>query len=489
MYKRSSDQTHDEMMQKKPRQADSPPSCVVHARGLPSVCTEAELFALCSPFGNVTQVYFLNIKDSVQALIQFATVRDAENLIAAYSTNPPSLSGRTVYFQFSSRSHISLQPDASAVNQNPPNRILIVGVDNELMPVTIDNFHEIFGRYGQVLRIVCFRKPGLKALIEYADVNAAIHACGHLNRKEIFSGCCVLSTNFSKLTKLDVPTNGTSARDYTVPYMMPAAGPVGGIGGQHMGLGGMGMNMSPYGGYANGGRGGDASSSMAMGGVGVAAGGPGSVLLVNNVHEQHMDATKLFMLFGAFGDVHRVKILFAKRSSALIQFCNPMHAAAAREALNGLNLYGQSLQVVTSKYPQIQLNKAGGEEESAELSQDFSQSKLHRFRNRADLRKQAPPAQVLHLSNLPPSATEATLKELFTITLPDEHEAVVPQIHMFTDSNKEKSNMAFVVMPTIQHAAHALICLHNYQLAGKYLRVSFSTRAADKVGGNHMATD
>ena len=54
--------------------------------------------------------------------------------------------------------------------------------------------------------------------------------------------------------------------------------------------------------------------------------GAGTVLLVSNLNENTIEPDHLFMLFGVYGDVQRVKILFNKKDTALIQMSEPQGA-------------------------------------------------------------------------------------------------------------------------------------------------------------------
>ena len=51
--------------------------------------------------------------------------------------------------------------------------------------------------------------------------------------------------------------------------------------------------------------------------------GTGSVLLVSNMDENLTECDHLFILFGVYGDVQRVKILFNKKDTALVQMSEP----------------------------------------------------------------------------------------------------------------------------------------------------------------------
>lgn len=48
--------------------------------------------------------------------------------------------------------------DISACTQQQPNAVLRVIIENMLYPVTLDVLHQIFSRYGKVLRIITFNK-------------------------------------------------------------------------------------------------------------------------------------------------------------------------------------------------------------------------------------------------------------------------------------------------------------------------------------------
>ena len=69
-----------------------------------------------------------------------------------------------------------------------------------------------------------------------------------------------------------------------------------------------------------------AAGLTANGVQGLSALKSGSVLLVSNLNEEATDCDHLFTLFGVFGDVHRVKILYNKKDTALIQMAEAQQA-------------------------------------------------------------------------------------------------------------------------------------------------------------------
>ena len=88
------------------------------------------------------------------------------------------------------------------------------------------------------------------------------------------------------------------------------------------------------------------------------------------------------VLLGCYGDVLRVKILYNKKDSALIQFaesfqaqtgmclcvvclmiyCNDASFIAALLHLNGIPLHGKQLHISLSKYSSVQMPKEGSSE-------------------------------------------------------------------------------------------------------------------------------
>ncbi len=62
---------------------------------------------------------------------------------------------------------------------------------------------------------------------------------------------------------------------------------------------------------------------------------------------------------GVYGDVIRVKILFNKKDTALIQMAEPTQAHLAISNLDRTRLYGKTLRVNSSKHTVVQMPKEG----------------------------------------------------------------------------------------------------------------------------------
>ncbi|CAF1387678.1 unnamed protein product [Rotaria sordida] len=191
----------------------------------------------------------------------------------------------------------------------------------------------------------------------------------------------------------------------------------------------------------------------------------GPVILVSNLNEDMTTPESLFTLFGVYGDVHRVKILFNKKDSALIQFATPQQAAVAHQNLDHITMFGKQIKVSFSKHQFVQMPKDGTSDMG--LTKDFTNSPLHRFKKPGskNYNNIFPPGTVLHLSNIPNETSEEEIRNIFS---------QYGKIKRFKFFEKDRK-MALIEMETIEEAIAALINTHNYRLADSmHLRVSFS---------------
>ncbi len=188
-------------------------------------------------------------------------------------------------------------------------------------------------------------------------------------------------------------------------------------------------------------------------------------MLISNLNEEFATPEALFTLFGVYGDVQRVKVLFNKKDSALIQFTNSQQAATALQNLDRCKLCNKQIRVFPSKHTQVQMPKDG--QPDSGLTKDFINSPLHRFKKPGskNFNNIFPPSQTLHLSNIPATIQDQELNQIF---------AQYGNIRAFKFFPKDRK-MALIQMDTIEEAVHALIGTHNYQLADNmHLRVTFS---------------
>ena len=86
----------------------------------------------------------------------------------------------------------------------------------------------------------------------------------------------------------------------------------------------------------------------------------------------------MFILFGVYGNVVRVKILFNKKDNALLQMSDIQQSETAMNYLKDKIVHGKPLRIIRSKHQHVQMPKEG--QEAANLTQDYTNSPLHRFK-------------------------------------------------------------------------------------------------------------
>ncbi|XP_011436712.2 polypyrimidine tract-binding protein 2-like isoform X4 [Crassostrea angulata] len=450
------------------------PSRVVHIRSLPPDCTEADVVQLGMPYGKMSNVLLLKQKN--QAFLEFLDEQAAVTMVSFHQQNPAQIRMKPVYVQFSN--HKELKTDqansfqnataqaalqaASAVMGGPTEEgqkrtTLRIIVEHLVYPVGIEVLYQIFSKFGKVLKMIIFTKNNsFQALIQMSDPVAANAAKLSLDGQNIYNGCCTLRIDYSKLNNLNVKYNNDKSRDFTNPNL-PSGDP--GLD-QAMPFGAQVPQMSSYGVPS-------ALGAARMMTLNAAAAGAGNaVLLVSNLDEQKVTPDALFTLFGVYGDVHRVKILFNKKDNALVQMAEPHQAQLAIAHLDKVKVWGKNIRVTQSKHTLVQMPKEG-QPQDAGLTKDFTNSPLHRFKRPGSKNCQNifPPSAVLHLSNIPPNIEEDFLSDAF---------AQHGQVKAFKFFPKDRK-MALIQMASVDEAVTALIAMHNYPLSDtNHLRVSFS---------------
>uniref|UniRef100_A0A8C1XWE4 Polypyrimidine tract binding protein 2b n=2 Tax=Cyprinus carpio TaxID=7962 RepID=A0A8C1XWE4_CYPCA len=407
---------------------DSPPSRVIHIRKLPNEVSETEVIALGLPFGKVTNILMLKGKN--QAFLELGTEEAAVTMVTYYTAVTPQVRNVPVFIQYSN--HKELKTD-SALNQRAqavlqavsavqeggspssaagesvltpaPSPVLRIIIDNMFYPVTLDVLQQIFSKFGTVMKIITFTKNNqFQALLQFSDPVNAQQAKLSLDGQNIYNSCCTLRIDFSKLVNLNVKYNNDKSRDYTRPELPSGDG------------------QPPV----------DPSVAATL---------------------------------SVYGDVQRVKILYNKKDSALIQMSDGNQAQLAMSHLNGQKMYGKIIRVTLSKHQTVQLPREGLDDQG--LTKDFTSSPLHRFKKPGSKNFQNifPPSATLHLSNIPENVTEEDLRLLFSNS-----GGTVKAFKFFQDRK-----MALLQTSTVEEAIQALIDLHNYDMGrGHRLRVSFS---------------
>ena len=200
------------------------------------------------------------------------------------------------------------------------------------------------------------------------------------------------------------------------------------------------------------------------------------VLLVSKIDEIFSNCDDLFVLFGVYGDVQRVKIMFNKKDTALVQMSEPYQALLAIKYLDKTMLWGQQIRVISSEHTSVQLPKDGQPDNG--LTKDYGNSHLHRFKKAGskDYSNIYPPSMILHLSNIPTTIEESVLREVIgNIGLHVQKFKFFQERKIKEMPVPQSSKMAQVQLANLDEAIYALVKLHNYQLSEtSHLTVSFS---------------
>uniref|UniRef100_A0A8C6H5E2 RRM domain-containing protein n=1 Tax=Mus spicilegus TaxID=10103 RepID=A0A8C6H5E2_MUSSI len=495
------------------------PSRVIHIHSLPTSVTESEILCLALPFGKVSNLLFLKAKN--QAFMEMSTQESAKAMVNYYTWMTPVLRGQPVHIQAytphckelrvsNTPSQVGAQlclpaddpyqawnvapaTPASAVDTGlvvaGQGTVLRILVDNFFYRVTLEVLHQLFSRFGTVLKIITYTKNNrFQALLQYAHSMSAKCAKLCLDGQNIYDACCTLRISFSGLTNLIVKYNNDESRDYTRPDLPSDESQPSPVQVQNMASAFTAPVMttaSPYASTASlhnlavpqaaGLATPEVLRALALKAIPevassmVTSGSPGvgnPVLLVANLNPEKVTPQSLFILFGAYGDVQRVKILFNRKENALVQMADGSQAELALKHLNGHKLYGKALCILPSKHQSVKLPREGKEDQ--DLTKEYVNSWLHRFKKPGSKNFQNifPPSATLHLSNLPSSVSEEELKNLFSSS-----GGAVKAFKFFPKNRK----MALIRMGSIEEAIQALIDLHGHPLGqNHHMRVSFS---------------
>jgi len=483
--KRTHSDYNSDTMENKRIKNEAALSKVLHIRQIAHDATESDLRVLGTPFGTVKNV--LHMRSKNQAFLEMDSIDSAKTLINYYQYTTPTIRNMPVFIQFSQHQELRTnqqQPkeeSANGVDSHEANGcVLKVIVTNIMYPVNIDVLKEVFQRCGELQKMVTFiRNDQFHALIQYANPKEASAAKTLFDRQNIYNGCNTLHVEFSKMTELTVKYNNEKMRDFTKPdvaiaqmgamhsQMNPGMLPVPAsfppqMFQQNLGFTGnfphhMMGNLSPNS---------QISYQPHMISQNMGNQRQGSVLLVSHLNEEKINCDDLFILFGHYGDVLRVKILFNKKNTALIQFTDASQSTTALQNLNNVTLYEQEMRVSRSKHDNVNMPKA--EDEGKELTKEYVNSPLHRFKKPGskNFKNIFPPICTLHLSNIPESVSEEEIKEMFT-----EYGGTINNFRFFPKDRR----MALIQLSTIEEALVCLIKLHNKKLnESSHLRVSFA---------------
>ncbi len=190
-----------------------------------------------------------------------------------------------------------------------------------------------------------------------------------------------------------------------------------------------------------------------------------TILLVKNL-PRGITSRILFRLFGMYGNVMKVKIFFKNPENALVEYQTPEQAELGKTYLNNCPLYGNNIFVTNSKIGVNIDTSALKKGEETQFMGDFATSPEHRYKfsGSKNYGNIVPPSKVLHLSNLCDDKDDYFYAELFRD---------FGLIRKFTFL-KGPERMALMEMGSVDETVKILSNFHNFNINGKYLKVSFS---------------
>ena len=190
-----------------------------------------------------------------------------------------------------------------------------------------------------------------------------------------------------------------------------------------------------------------------------------NILMIKNL-PKNISARMLFRLFGMYGNVVKVKIFYKSPENALIEYQDNFQANLAKVYLNNCSVYGSNIFVTNSKQGVVINTNALRRDDENQYMGDYTNSIEHRYKfagskNHYNI---APPSKVIHLSNLCLDKGEDFYRELF-----DSFAMIKKFIFL-----KGKEKMALMEVGSVSEAVSILMNFHNYNINGKFLKVSFS---------------
>ncbi|XP_047488337.1 heterogeneous nuclear ribonucleoprotein L-like isoform X4 [Penaeus chinensis] len=408
------------------------------------------------------------------------------------------------------------QPRRRKGEPETPNHVLLMTILNPAYPITVDVIHTICQPYGNVLRIVIFKKNGVQAMVEFDGIEPATRAREGLQGADIYSGCCTLRIEYAKPTKLNVYKNDAESWDFTNPNVgmkEPQNNGSGGGGGSSrppllQEPRGFGMNAAPFRGGMNGQMGGPRNSAGALfnspmpdrfgmnngisngglrggglvgGGGGPGQGGPfmggaggpggaslqamgqpqpgipqqGAVLMVYGLNKDKMNADRIFNLLCLYGNVVRIKFLKTKEGCAMVQMGDALAVERAVANLNNTTFFSCKMQLGYSKQAFLaDVQQPYDLPDGTPSFKDYMGNKNNRFINpeMASKNRIQPPSKILHFFNTPPGLDEDQLKQVFI-----DGGVTEPKSIKLFPSKTERSSSGLLEFNNISEALEGLV--------------------------------
>jgi len=378
-----------------------------------------------------------------------------------------------------------------------PNHILLLTVVNPTYPINVEVIQSVCKLYGEVIRIVIFRKRGVQAMVEFNNIETAARAKEGLHGADIYSGCCTLRVEFGKADKLNVFKNGPDSWDFTMtedrngdrsrPALLGEAPAMGGRMGRmgdpmgDIGIGPMtGRSSSGY--YdestfgmrdGRGSMGGDRMRDMRGGGSSMGSGFMNSamsatsqecynspVMMVYEMNKDAMNCDRLFNLLCLYGNVHKVKFLKTKEGCAMVEMGDGLAVERAIANLNNTKFFGTQMTLALSK--QTYLAEVQTPYELPDGTPSFKMflgNKNNRFLNpdSAARNRILPPSKILHFFNTPPAVSQDQIRQVFV----DKDLCAPKTVHLLPSKTDKSSRGLLEFNDNIEAIEGLIACNHT----------------------------
>ncbi|CBY18131.1 unnamed protein product [Oikopleura dioica] len=370
--------------------------------------------------------------------------------------------------------------------------IVLLTIRNPFYPITTSVLHKAAARFGDIKRIVIFKKKFLQAMIEFSDIKMAIQAKAGLHGQDIYSGCCSIKCEYARTEKLNVYKNDDTTWDYSVSSQgQVQKKPCGLLGDRPIIPNGAPFNAEresvppqvPFPVY-NDAHGYPPPRGMAP--VDTQGFNQGferypqevcttSVVMVYGV-DDNMNCQRLFNLLCVYGNVLKVKFLRSKNNTAMVQLGDPQAVDRCCQLLTGSRLFENLLTLAPSK----QLHLVDTSSAIFDLNDgspsfaDFSSSRNHRFTSQkmAAMNRTQKPNKSLHYYNAPMEFAENDIQEIC-----DNENLNIVQIKVFPPKDsKMKTSSGIIEFANTEEAIKALVLLNHLELEGRQmLKLCFSS--------------
>lgn len=191
----------------------------------------------------------------------------------------------------------------------------------------------------------------------------------------------------------------------------------------------------------------------------------GKVLIINRINIEKLNCKMMMNLFGCFGNVKKI-ILNKKNSYCLVEMENNHQANLCLKSLKKLKFFENDIRIKISNYPFLNL-KSLEKDQPPNVEFFYGHKRFFRYKNNLHI-KVNPPSNQLHITSISKEINCFFLYEL--ISQINEPEKII----RLKKKGSTNSPMFLVFFGSVGESMEVLSVIHNENLNGKILKVSFS---------------